>query len=83
MSDELMIVFDGREDPRHVEGSHVVTHRVEIGKLYTMLVNLQHHILDNEPVRAWLKSEALKDHIRFLDRDERRAVPLVKIEEPE
>lgn len=73
---EKMIVFDGRNvDPNHALGTHVITHRIEIGKLRGLVTNMQRHILDNEPVRAWLKSEAILDVINWLDRDERRGLP--------
>ena len=80
---ELMIVFEGREDPRHKEGTHVVTDRNTLTPLSRAIVRAEEAILDNQPVRAWQAIQCLRDHIRFLDLDERRALPLIEGEDEE
>jgi hypothetical protein len=75
-----MIIFDGRNvDPDHEVGTHVITHRMEIGRLRSALAHLQSAILDNQPVRAWIKSEEILDIVNWLDRDERRGLPEIEV----
>lgn len=76
-SEELMLVVDD-ESIHFREATYVVTHRNTLSGIRNRIRNAEVALREHRIVDAWQAVSNVSTSLRFLDIDERRAVPFVQ-----